>query len=114
MGSTSKTVLLVGDQNDPFVEGIDYVYKQAETQPWLAAFLADNVAVVKDEMSHWEHALRDTMGVFHTFQELSEKFRNEPDEIGMAHGLLVYIMRQALLLQCVHQIWFDINMDAFH
>lgn len=101
MGSTSKTVLLVGDQNDPFVEGIDYVYKQAETQPWLAAFLADNVAVVKDEMSHWEHALRDTMGVFHTFQELSEKFRDEPDEIGMAHGLLVYIMRQALLLQCV-------------
>lgn len=99
MGSTVKTVLLVGDQNDPFVQGIDYLYKQAETQPWLAAFLADNVAILKEQMTHWESTLRDTMGVFHTFQELADKYRTTPDPVGMSHGMLVFIMRQALLLQ---------------
>ncbi|CAN8099864.1 unnamed protein product [Discula destructiva] len=101
MGSTIKTVLLVGDQNDAFVQGIDYLYKQAETQPWLASFLADNVAILKEQMTHWESTLRDTMGVFHTFQELADKYRTKPDPVGMSHGMLVFIMRQALLLQAV-------------
>lgn len=99
MGSITKTVFLVGDQNDPFVQGIDYLYKQAETQPWLASFLADNVAILKEQMTHWESTLRDTMGVFHTFQELADKYRTTPDPVGMSHGMLVFIMRQALLLQ---------------
>lgn len=101
MGPHTKTVLLVGDQNDAFVQGIDYLYQQAETQPWLASFLADNVAIVKEQMTHWESTLRDTMGVFHTFQELADKYRTTPDPVGMSHGMLVFIMRQALLLQSV-------------
>lgn len=102
MGSTTKTVLLLGDQNDPFVQGIDYLYRQAETQPWLASFLADNVAILKEQITHWESTLRDTMGTFHTFQELADKYRTKPDPVGMSHGFLVFIMRQALLLQYVN------------
>lgn len=108
MGSTTKTVLLLGDQNDPFVQGIDYLYKQAETQPWLASFLADNVSILKEQMTHWESTLRETMGVFHTFQELADKYRTKPDPVGMSHGFLVFIMRQALLLQYVFFFFFTI------
>ena len=98
MQPLTQTVLLFGDQNDNFVEGIDYIYKQAEHKPWLRAFLADTVAAIHDEVRQWEHALRETLGYFRSIQELSDRFRDKDDDIGMAHALLIFIMRQALLL----------------
>ena len=101
MPPLAQTVLLFGDQSDAFVEGIDYICKQAEHQPWLRSFLADASAVLNDETRYWERALRESLGSFHTIQELSDQFRHQGDGIGMAHGLLVFIMRQSLLLQSV-------------
>ena len=98
MQPLTQIVLLFGDQNDQFVDGIDYIHIQAEHKLWLRTFLADTVAAVHDEIGQWEHALRETMGGFRTIQELSDKFRVKGDDIGMAHGLLIFVMRQALLL----------------
>ncbi|KAI9711403.1 MAG: polyketide synthase pks13 [Chrysothrix sp. TS-e1954] len=97
----AQTVLLFGDQSDGFVDGIDYICKQAEHQAWLRSFLADTSTVLHDEMKHWEHTLRELLGNFKTVQELSDQFRHRGDDSGLAHGLLVFIMRQSLLLQCV-------------
>ena len=101
MSPSTQTVLLFGDQSDAFVEGIDYIYKQAEHQPWLRSFLTDISAVLKDETKHWEPATRESLLNFHTIHDLSDQFRHHGDETGLAHGLLVFIMRQSLLLQFV-------------
>ena len=101
MPLSAQTVLLFGDQSDAFVESIDYICKQAEHHSWLRSFLADTFAVLNDETRHWECALRRSLGSFHTIQELSDQFRHQGDVTGIAHGLLVFIMRQSLLLQSV-------------
>ena len=98
---STQTVLLFGDQSDAFVEGIDYIYKQAEHQPWLRLFLAETCTVLKDETKHWERPLREVLGSFSSIRELSDRFRHQGDVSGLAHGLLVFIMRQSLLLQSV-------------
>ena len=97
----AQTVLLFGDQSDAFVEGIDYLCKQSDQWPWLQCFLSDTLLVLQDETRQWESALRQSLGSFHTIQELSDQFRHQDDDVGMAHGLLVFIMRQGLLLQSV-------------
>ncbi len=101
MQPLAQTVLLFGDQSDAFAESIDFICKQAEHQPWLRSFLADTSSVLRDETRHWEQALRESLGTFYTIQELSDQFRHQGDDVGMAHGLLVFIMRQSLLLQSV-------------
>ena len=101
MPQSAQTVLLFGDQSDAFVEGIDYLCKQAEHQPWLQLFLGEASAILNVETRHWELALREVLGSFHSIQELSDQFRHRGDVSGLAHGLLVFIMRQGLLLQSV-------------
>ena len=99
MAPIAQAVLLFGDQSDAFIEGIDYICQQAEHQSWLQSFLTDTALVLRSEISSWRRELRDCLGDFHTIQELSDQFRHHGDVSGLAHGLLVFIMRQSLLLQ---------------
>lgn len=101
MAKSAQAVLLFGDQSDAFTEAIDYVCRQAEHQTWLRKFLDDAAAVLHSETSRWRHTLRESLGTYHTIQELSDQFRHKDDDTGLAHGLLVFIMRQCLLLQSV-------------
>jgi hypothetical protein len=99
MAPPEQTIVVLGDQTDPFTDGIDYIYHQAQYQPWLQSFLADSHAAFKDEMKHWDHELKESVGTFDTFHQLCDRFRYEADDTGIPHGVLVFIMRQALLLQ---------------
>ena len=101
MKSSAGTVLLFGDVTDDFVEGIDFIYKQSEHHSWIRSFLADIAAAIKDEIKVWEVDLRESLGRFQSIQDLNYKARYERDDIGIAHGLLVFVMRQSLLLQSV-------------
>jgi hypothetical protein len=42
------------------------------------------------------------IGACSSFQELAQKYRHQGDQVGMVHAMLLYAMRAALLLECVH------------
>jgi hypothetical protein len=101
MGSIHPTVLLFGDVTDPWVGGVDYVFSQATTKPLLQSFLGDLFSVFKAETRAMDRVLQDNFGNCSSLQELAEKYRNGGDEFRMAHAMLIYAVRAALLLECV-------------
>ncbi|KAF2679047.1 conidial yellow pigment biosynthesis polyketide synthase [Lentithecium fluviatile CBS 122367] len=101
MGSKQQTVLLFGDVTDPWVDGIDYVYNQATTKPWLQSFLGDLFSVLKAETRAMDRVLQDSFGNCSSFQELADRYRHTGDEFGMAHAMLIYAVRAASLLETV-------------
>lgn len=101
MDSNRPTVLLFGDVTDPWVDGIDDVYSQAATRPWLQSFLDDLFSVLKAEMRTMDRALQDSFRGSSSFQELAEKYRYSGDDFGMAHAMLIYAIRAVALLEYV-------------
>ncbi|KAG8527707.1 Type I Iterative PKS [Bacidia gigantensis] len=99
MGSTQPTVLLFGDVTDPWVDGMDYVCRQATTTPYLKAFLEDLFSAFKAEVRGMDRFLRESFGSCSNFQELAQKHRHSGDKVGMVHGMLLYTVRAALLLK---------------
>lgn len=99
MGSTHPAVLLCGDVTDSWVDGIDHIYDQATTTPWLQSFLVQLFAALKSEVKAMESFLRETFGACSSFQELAQKYRHSGDQVGMVHALLLYTVRAALLLE---------------
>ncbi|KAG7289996.1 Non-reducing polyketide synthase rads2 [Staphylotrichum longicolle] len=99
----TKTVLVFGDQTDSWLGGLDQVYKQASSTPWLQSFLDDltNTMTAEIRSAMLDRALQDTLGAFSTLQELGERYRHTTDELGMAHALLLHAVRSATLLQWV-------------
>lgn len=101
MGSTDPvhTVLLFGDVTDSWVDGIDYLYGQAATTPWLRPFLGDLFAAFKAEVRSMDRFLRDSFGACSNFQELAQIYRHASDEVGMVHAMIIFAVRAARLLQ---------------
>jgi hypothetical protein len=99
MGSTQPTVLLFGDVTDSWVDGMDYVFREATTTPWLRAFLEDMFSAFKAEVRNMDRFLRESFGSSSNFQELAQKYRQSDDSVGMVHAL--YTVRAALLLKYV-------------
>lgn len=99
----TKTVLLFGDQTDSWLDGLDQVYEQAGSTPWLRLFLDDLTSAINAETRAvmLDRALQDSLGTFSTLQELGERYRHTTDELGMAHALLLHAVRAATLLQWV-------------
>nr|C5H882.1 RecName: Full=Non-reducing polyketide synthase rads2; Short=NR-PKS rads2; AltName: Full=Radicicol biosynthesis cluster protein s2 [Floropilus chiversii]ACM42403.1 RADS2 nonreducing polyketide synthase [Floropilus chiversii] len=99
----TKTVLIFGDQTDSWLDGLDQVYKQAGSTPWLQSFLDDLTDAINAETkaNMLDHALQESLGTFSTLQELGERYRHTTDELGMAHALLLHAVRAATLLQWV-------------
>ncbi|PKX89227.1 type I polyketide synthase [Aspergillus novofumigatus IBT 16806] len=99
MESNHPTVLLFGDVTDSWVDGIDHVYSQAATKPWLQSFLGDLFSVLKAETRAMDRVLQDSLRDCSSFQELAERYRHTGDEFGMAHAMLIYAIRAAVLLE---------------
>ena len=104
MALSQPTVFLFGDVTDPWVDGIDYVYGQATTTPWLQSFLEDLFSAFKAEVRGMDRFLRESFGICSSFQELTQKYRYSGDQVGMIHGMLLYTVRAALLLKCVSSL----------
>lgn len=99
----STTVLLFGDQTDTWVDGIDQLYQQAASTPWLKSFLDQLADVIKEEARKitLDRAIQDSLGHFSSLQELGEKYRYSADELGVVRCLLLHTVRAATLLQWV-------------
>ncbi|KAJ6190544.1 conidial yellow pigment biosynthesis polyketide synthase [Penicillium mononematosum] len=101
MDFNHPTVLLFGDVTDPWVDGIDYVYSQAATRPWLRSFLGDLFSVLKAEIRTMDRTLQDSFRDCSGFQELADRYRYTGDDFGMAHAMLIYAIRAVLLLEAI-------------
>ncbi|KAL6405238.1 putative beta-ketoacyl synthase domain-containing protein [Ilyonectria robusta] len=99
----TKSVLLFGDQTDSWGEGLDQVYKQAGSMPWLQLFLDELTRVVNEETRavRLDPVLQESLGTFSSLYELGERYRHTTDELGMAHCLLLHTVRASNLLQWV-------------
>lgn len=101
MAPNKKTVLLFGDQTDSWVDGIDRLYQDAASTPWLQSFLHDLIYAFKTHTVGMDTVLRESLGGFATLQELAEKYRYTTDDVGMAQAFLIYTVRAGILLKYV-------------
>ena len=112
--SAATTVLLFGDQTDPWVEGIDQLYKLAASTPWLKLFLDELADVVKAEAKSatLDRPLRGSLGHFSSLQELGERYRHSAEEYGLVRALLLHTIRAGTLLQWVKREPHLVGHDA--
>ncbi|EHK96622.1 putative Conidial yellow pigment biosynthesis polyketide synthase [Glarea lozoyensis 74030] len=82
----AATTLLFGDQTDSWVDGIDQLYKQAASTPWLKLFLDKLYDAIKAELkiTTLDRALQTSLGHFSSLQELGERYRNSTDDLGVS------------------------------
>lgn len=101
--SAQTTILLFGDQADSWVDGIDQLYKQAASTPWLKSFLDKLSDVINTEARAitMDRALRDSLGHFSSLQELGDRYRHSVDDLGVVRCLLLHTVRAGALLQWV-------------
>ncbi|QPC76873.1 hypothetical protein HYE68_007625 [Fusarium pseudograminearum] len=99
MAPNKKTILLFGDQTDSWVDGIDRLYQDAASTPWLQSFLDDLTHAFKTHTVGMNAVLRTSLGDFATLQELAEKYRHTTDDVGMAQAFLIYAVRAGILLK---------------
>ena len=97
------TILLFGDQTDSWVNGIDQLYQQAASTPWLKSFLGQLADVLNAEARKitLDRAIQDSLGRFSSLQELADRYRYDTDELGVVRCLLLYTVRVGTLLQWV-------------
>lgn len=99
MASKALDVLFFGDQTDLWADGIDQLYRQALTTPWLDSFLDDILSAFKESMKGMDQVLQDSLGNFSSLLELADRYRHTEDGVGMAHAVLLHAVRSAMLLQ---------------
>ncbi|WXC56822.1 Non-reducing polyketide synthase zea1 [Fusarium graminearum] len=99
MAPNKKTILLFGDQTDSWVDGIDRLYQDAASIPWLQSFLDDLTHTFKTHTVGMDAVLRNSLGDFANLQELAEKYRYTTDDVGMAQAFLIYAVRAGILLK---------------
>ncbi|RFN53982.1 non-reducing polyketide synthase [Fusarium flagelliforme] len=103
MAPNKKTILLFGDQTDSWVDGIDRLYQDAASSPWLQSFLDDLTHAFKAHTGGMDAVLRESLGDFATLQELAEKYRYTTDDVGMAQAFLIYAVRAGIFLKWAKQ-----------
>lgn len=101
--SAVTTILLFGDATDSWVDGIDQLYKQAVSTPWLKSFLDKLADVINAEVkiTTMDRTLQDSLGRFSSLQELGERYLHSDDELGVVRALLLHAVRAGFLLQWV-------------
>lgn len=99
MERTRKSIIYIGDQTDPWIDGIDYITKHAAHTPWLKAFMRDLCQTIKSELKDMEPDVTETLGNFQSLQELAEKYRGVIDQTGVANAILIHAVRATMLLQ---------------
>ena len=95
------TIFLFGDQTDSWVDGIDQLYDQAASKPWLQSFLDELGHIINAEANALtlDRTIQESLGHFSSLQELAEKYRNDTDELGVARALLLHGVAAGTLLQ---------------
>jgi iterative type I PKS product template protein len=98
-----RTILLLGDATDSWVDGLDQVYKQAVVTPWLKVFLERMTTVVISEANanSLDRPLQASLGHFSSLQELGERYRHKPEQYGVVQAILLHTVRASTLLQWV-------------
>jgi hypothetical protein len=99
MDSITKSILYFGDQTDSFVDGIDQLFRQAATTPWLQRFLDDSLLVVNEESIGMDPVLQQSIGEYSSLLDLADRYRHTADEVGMARAVLLHVARGGMLLQ---------------
>lgn len=99
MDTQTKSILYFGDQTDSFVDGIDQLFRQAATTPWLQDFLDEMLRVFKEESIGMDHVLQKSMGEYSSLLDLADRYRHSPDQVGMARAVLLHTVRAGMLLQ---------------
>lgn len=101
--STSFTVLLFGDYTDPWLEPINCIIEEATSTPWLHSFLKDAAVILKSQTEAMDPKLRKGFagGNFTSLQQVADMYRDDIDDVGFVHAVMVYIMRAVMLLRYV-------------
>lgn len=101
--SAVATVLVFGDATDSWVDGIDQLYKQAGSTPWLKSFLDKLADIISAEVKNttMDRTLQDSLGRFSSLQELGERYLRGNDELGVVRAVLLHAVRAGTLLQWV-------------
>ena len=101
--TSRATILLFGDQTDPWIDGIDELYHQAASLPWLQSFLDRLTDTFKDEAKKLtlDRTIQAGLGRFSSLQELGERYRHDVDDLGVVRCLLLHTVRAGTLLQWV-------------
>ncbi|KAL2401278.1 Non-reducing polyketide synthase curS2 [Exophiala dermatitidis] len=110
----TRTVVIFGDITDPWVDGLDQLFKQSVSTPWLKSFLDELAGVVRAEAKSvlLDRALQDSLGHFSSLAELGEKYRHTTDEFGLARAILLHAVRAGFLLQWAQREPHLIGPDA--
>ncbi|KAF1962477.1 ketoacyl-synt-domain-containing protein [Byssothecium circinans] len=98
--NTEATILLFGDQTDPWVDGLDQLYSQAVSSPWLQSFLERVAEAITTETKSIgiDDALQNALGHFSSLQDLADRYRHGDDELGVVRCLLLHTVRAGTLL----------------
>ncbi|KAK8134346.1 hypothetical protein PG984_006358 [Apiospora sp. TS-2023a] len=99
MNSLHRNVLLFGDVTDPWVDGIDYVFRQAAAMPWLRSFLGQLFSAFRAETKHMDRTMQDSLGTCSSFQEMAQRYRHTADDFGMGNAMLLFALRASILLE---------------
>ncbi|KAI1771029.1 non-reducing polyketide synthase [Hypoxylon cercidicola] len=99
----AETVFLFGDATDSWVDGLDQLYRQAASTPWIKGFLERMTDVITAEAkaTTMDRALQESLGHFSSLQELGERYRHGKDQFGVVQALLLHVVRAGTLLQWV-------------
>lgn len=102
---TATTVLLFGDATESWVDGLDRLYKQAASIPWLRTFLDELTETISLEAraANLDRTLQDNLGHFSTLLELSDKYRHSSEQFGLVRAILLHAVRAGNLLQWAKQ-----------
>lgn len=102
MTDHDSKLLLFGDQTDSFYATIKQIYQQPSTSPWLRSFPQDVTSILRTETREFDYKIRNSLGgPFTDLLQLAERFRDQEDQYGLAHTLLVSVARAGVLLQYV-------------
>ena len=89
----AQKILLFGDQTDTPIPMIRHVIEKSRHSKNLQLFLQSAIDNVQLEVTKLTPAERDTLGSFHSVQDLTECYKNKKDRFGIAQMVLIFIAR---------------------
>jgi len=89
----AQIILLFGDQADAPIPILRPVLAKSRHSRNLQTFLQSAIDVVQLEVAKLTTAERETLGSFHSVQDLVECLANKRDRFGIAQMVLVFIAR---------------------
>jgi len=89
----AQKIFLFGDQADAPIPMIRRVIERSRESKHLQSFLQSAIDTVQLEVLNLTQVERNTVGSFHSVQDLAERYTNKDDRFGIAQMVLVFIAR---------------------